>query len=929
MEMISGLVATFLVNALWQVALVAAAAALAARLMRSAPARYQHFVWLAALGLSLALPAASLRLAAGANTESSRDAIRGVQEIPLASNGTPNMPPAEESRTGSPTPTAVSAASHSRASGQPFRIPALAISAALARYVAVGFLLFLLLRLAGFVGVWRRTQAVARSAHSKPLPSWATELLEHSRRAFGVGSVSVLFSRKVRSPLTLGARQPVIVLPEGFLERTNQDELASALSHEMAHLARHDYLLNLVAEIIYLPVAFHPAARLIRRRINETREFACDELAAGRLVPACDYARSLVAIADTLAVATQISQPDYSLGVFDTDNLEERVMRLLHPSPRAGARFAKALLAAGSFLIVAAFAAASFPLSVAQTTAETVPKVSLKQFAGTWTAKYEGQTYIEVILKPNGDELGGSVSLGNFGVDENGQVNHVADEPNPDYAEPLVSSHLQGDTLSLVARGKSGVENSFQMKVAGTDEAKIKWLPATHAPSAPEPGWWAIARVPTNTEIKVTLGGPSGRVVGGVPGGLGGGVPGLTRAVEAEATPARKVTPEDAVNVVRLINTAEADYNSERGKYASWQDLLNSPSFQETLARTRNVYHLEKNALASGPEVIPGYQLRLAVSPGGDHYILSLEEAPFKDCTIFFYSDDRGIIQEGKNIGCSSSGRGLNRTAPSAKPENEETPGGPSAGTVGGVPGGVAGGVPGQVRTVEGEVKGSTSDTVSDPSGPGTVEGTVSGVVEDPSGRRLAHAVVSLIGKAGGSDRTAATDEKGEFLIEHVTPGSYRLMVRYPNFERSVAEINVVGPENKTVVNVIMSPRGLMEWVTVTAKKPREVRENPAPGETDKIREGGQLIAGKPLYKTEPQYPESSKKKGIQGDVILEAVISTEGVPLGVKVIQSPDPDLAKAAMAAVKQWRYQPAKLNGVPVEVVTDITMRFTLEN
>src|SRR5437867_11302677 len=86
MEIISRLVATFLVNALWQVPLVAAAAALAAWLMRSARARYQPLLWLAALGLSFAVPLASLRVATAGSSERSRNILSSVEAIPLSVN---------------------------------------------------------------------------------------------------------------------------------------------------------------------------------------------------------------------------------------------------------------------------------------------------------------------------------------------------------------------------------------------------------------------------------------------------------------------------------------------------------------------------------------------------------------------------------------------------------------------------------------------------------------------------------------------------------------------------------------------------------------------------------------------------------------------------------------------------------------------------
>lgn len=812
METISRGVAVFLVNALWQVPLLALAAALAARLMRSAPARYQYILWLAALGLSVALPIASLRVAgvatrADAQTTQSRGGM--ATQALAAPNSDSNLQAAERSTTTLRAAPFVDPAAPSPALG-PFRLPAIPVSREVARFVAFGFALFLLLRAGRLVRAWRRALAIRGNASVRPLPKWAAEIVRRLQSGFGVAAIPILFSREISSPLTLGARTPAIILPEGFMERTAPDQLAAALAHEIAHVARRDYLLNLLAELVALPISFHPAAGLIRRRIRETREFAADELAAARLGAPSTYARSLVAIAESLAVPPS-GQPSCSLGLFDTDQLEVRVMRLLNSCAHAPGRAAKALLVAGSLLLGAAFmTAARLPISVVQTGAAATtasfepfigawrmtvsgkgeteiklvlldgklagsvtayrlgddengeplgaarvktrewqitagrvedqtldlsgqddegtsrefrihllsakeaefrvvgappppaeigeesprPKLvkvdTVSAFAGTWVARFEGKTYIIVSLKPNGDAVGGSVSLGNFGVDADGRVNHVQDEPNPDYAEPIVSSRLEGDTLTIEAKTRKGGTNSFQMKLVEAGQAKIKWSSAAPEPVAPEPGWWTVTRTTDKAENEVMPGGPSASVVGGVPGGVSGGVPGgaegQTRRIEEtvkggvssavsgeggtgeihgavsgtapDPSGARpKATPLEAVNVVRLINTAEADYKFKMGKYANWRDMLNSPIFRKTLARTQDVYRLEKNALARGPEVIPGYQLRLVVSPAGDHYVLSLEEVRVKECATFFYSDDRGLIQEGKNIGCSSSSK--------------------------------------------------------------------------------------------------------------------------------------------------------------------------------------------------------------------------------------------------------------------------------
>jgi hypothetical protein len=64
------------------------------------------------------------------------------------------------------------------------------------------------------------------------------------------------------------------------------------------------------------------------------------------------------------------------------------------------------------------------------------------------------------------------------------------------------------------------------------------------------------------------------------------------------------------------------------------------------------------------------------------------------------------------------------------------------------------------------------------------------------------------------------------------------------------------------------------------------------------------------------------------GPVSLQAVIGISGRILSLSPESGPDPDLIKAAMDAVSQWRYMPTLLNGVPVEVATTIIVNFQLE-
>lgn len=83
-----------------------------------------------------------------------------------------------------------------------------------------------------------------------------------------------------------------------------------------------------------------------------------------------------------------------------------------------------------------------------------------------------------------------------------------------------------------------------------------------------------------------------------------------------------------------------------------------------------------------------------------------------------------------------------------------------------------------------------------------------------------------------------------------------------------------------------------------------------------------------PSLYIEPTYPQVARIARQAGDVMLEAVVDPEGRVSRVSVTDGP-PLLQRAAAAAVRQWRYEPHVLNGVPVSVVTPIRVRFSLRD
>ncbi len=78
-----------------------------------------------------------------------------------------------------------------------------------------------------------------------------------------------------------------------------------------------------------------------------------------------------------------------------------------------------------------------------------------------------------------------------------------------------------------------------------------------------------------------------------------------------------------------------------------------------------------------------------------------------------------------------------------------------------------------------------------------------------------------------------------------------------------------------------------------------------------------------------PRYPETARKRGQQGTVFLRALVNKRGRPAKVSVIPGKElaPDLDKAAVNAVRQWEFTPAKAKGKPVEIYITIPVAFRL--
>ncbi|MEZ4851772.1 MAG: M56 family metallopeptidase [Bacteroidia bacterium] len=131
----------------------------------------------------------------------------------------------------------------------------------------------------------------------KPLPqSWNKKIKRLSDQTGLRRAVRVFESALVDEPLTLRHLKPIILLPVGLISGLSADQVEAIILHEMAHIRRADYLINLIQSIIEIVLFYHPAVWWISGRIRQTREESCDDLVMQTGRDVMTYAEALTTI---------------------------------------------------------------------------------------------------------------------------------------------------------------------------------------------------------------------------------------------------------------------------------------------------------------------------------------------------------------------------------------------------------------------------------------------------------------------------------------------------------------------------------------------------------------------------------------------------------------------------------------------------------
>ena len=254
--------------------------------------------------------------------------------------------------------------------------------------------------------------------------------------------VVLLESTAIDDPVTVGVFHPAIILPSKVIPALDEPDLTAILAHEYGHIRRKDFLVHLLCQLTALPVAWHPGIQYLMSKISQTRELACDEYAAARLGKRIVYARTLLRLA---SLCLQVPRSNaMGLGIFNGDNLEDRIMMLtekrtsLSRAGLIGLALATSILFGSSTVLARAVSLqeASAPTNTAQ------------MFAGTWHWMFHGQSFATMILVQNGSGITGSVTGSKIALDDDGELSRA--DPSDDSApSPITKTKLEGNALHV------------------------------------------------------------------------------------------------------------------------------------------------------------------------------------------------------------------------------------------------------------------------------------------------------------------------------------------------------------------------------------------------------------------------------------------------------------------------------------------------
>ncbi|MBC7816110.1 MAG: M56 family metallopeptidase, partial [Planctomycetaceae bacterium] len=318
-----------LVHSLWQFALVALLTGAIVRAMRRSSSAARYGVLVVAMAVLVAVPlvtwlispsdardelASRVALAPGQETNAASspraDATQLANNPVLAGDAeievpTPDLPPS--SVVSKPLPAASPLSAGNTPPEPSWSLRAKTVLQPWLAWIVVGWSLGVVLCSARPLLGWHTLRRLKQEGVS-PVSDEVLAALHRASERLGLrGSVQLLQSTLAQVPVVIGYVRPVILLPLSLMASLPAEQLEAILAHELAHVRRHDFVVNLLQTLVEMLFFYHPAVWWLSRQIRVEREHCCDDLVVASLGNRVEYGRALLAIEELRGRSTVLA----------------------------------------------------------------------------------------------------------------------------------------------------------------------------------------------------------------------------------------------------------------------------------------------------------------------------------------------------------------------------------------------------------------------------------------------------------------------------------------------------------------------------------------------------------------------------------------------------------------------------------------------
>ncbi len=350
-----------LVHFIWQAAVIAILVAILLKVLRKSTANLRYIFACLALGLIVLLPVITIQLIPVSVPHLSTHiepapapAVLSIEEMPAAETIIVEEPMQPESV------TLVSAVSWKQRAVDTLE-PALP-------YIVSGWLFGVFGLSLWHLGGWSQLQRLKRRMVKQVDDALSSKLKVLAQRLRVKQTVQLMESALVQIPTVVGWLRPVILLPATALTGLTSEQLEAILAHELAHIKRFDYLLNMLQTVVEILGFYHPAVWWVSHKIRAERENCCDDIAVSISGDRVCYARALTSMEEIRAGRGQ-------LAIAATGgNLFKRIRRLVSKDSTEKTSFSWIPAVTVLLLIIALLIPTTLALTAKSNPQKAVPK---------------------------------------------------------------------------------------------------------------------------------------------------------------------------------------------------------------------------------------------------------------------------------------------------------------------------------------------------------------------------------------------------------------------------------------------------------------------------------------------------------------------------------------------------------------------------